>query len=54
MTNYILTYFEIGGKGEMVQHRETFIDGISARINYWLSIRNKKRVHVSLEIKKEK
>lgn len=54
MKNYILRYFEMGDKREFIQRTETFIDGLSARINYWLSCRNKRRFNVSLEIKKVK
>ncbi len=48
MTNYILTYFEVGDKGELIQHRETFITGIAARINYALCFKTKKRVNITL------
>lgn len=48
MTNYILTYFEVGDKGELVQHRETFITGIAAHINYALCFKNKRRTNITL------
>lgn len=48
MTNYILTYFEVGDKGELVQHRETFITGIAAHINYALCFKNKRRMNITL------
>ncbi len=44
MKQYILSYFEIGDKGERVHHQEVFLIRFVAKINLWFSLHNRNRV----------
>lgn len=53
MATWILTYYEIGDKGEQIHHREEFPSIVSAKINLFFSRRHKRRIFCELK-KKEK
>lgn len=44
MKQYVLTYSEIGDKGEFILHREVFFSRLGASINLFFSKMNKNRV----------
>ncbi len=48
MKQFVISYYEIGDKGELVHHKEVFFTRLAARINFWFSQRNKRRVHLYL------
>ena len=53
MKTWILTYFEIGSKGELIMHKEEYPTKISAAVNEFFAKRDPKKINVK-KFKEEK
>ena len=48
MKRWVLLYAERGDRGELIHHKEVFFSRIAARINFWFSCKDRRRVVYNL------